>query len=138
MSERIYLDTAPVIYAIERVAFYAPLVDRRLATSDIILVASDLTRLECRVLPLRKGDADLLSDYDQFFEEVVNRVVTLLREVIDRATEIRTRYGFKTPDAIHLAAAVISESDVFLTNDYRLERFTDLSIETVEPTDTSE
>ena len=28
---------------------------------------SDLTRLECRVKPIRLGDASLLADYDAFF-----------------------------------------------------------------------
>jgi hypothetical protein len=28
---------------------------------------SDLTRLECRVKPIRSGDASLLADYDAFF-----------------------------------------------------------------------
>jgi len=34
-------------------------------------------------------------------------------------------------DSLHLAAAVISNCDVFLTNDHRLNRFTGISIETI-------
>ena len=49
------------------------------------------------------------------------------REVIDHAAEIRAKYGFRTPDAIHLAAAVVSSCDVFLTNHHRLDRFTDIT-----------
>ena len=44
---------------------------------------------------------------------------------------IRAQYNFKTPDSLHLAAAVISNCDVFLTNDHRLNRFTGISIETI-------
>lgn len=50
---------------------------------------------------------------------------------MDHATDIRAHYGFKTPDAIHLAAAVVSGCDVFLTNDHRLDRFSDLAVEVV-------
>jgi predicted nucleic acid-binding protein len=69
---------------------------------------------------LREGNTALLHDYDDYFAEVVEEIVVLSRAVIDRATDIRARYGFRTPDAIHLAAAVVSGCDVFLTNDYRL------------------
>lgn len=130
---RIYLDTAPVIYTIEQVPLYAAAVDARLSATGIMLVASDLTRMECRVKPLRDGNTDLLKDYDEFFENAVMEIVALSREVIDRATEIRAQYGFKTPDAIHLAAAVESACDVFLTNDHQLNRFSDIAIEIVQP-----
>ncbi|MCI5218746.1 MAG: PIN domain-containing protein [Candidatus Electrothrix sp. LOE2] len=43
-------------------------------------------------------------------------------EVFDKATELRAQYSLKTPDAIHLAAALVSGCDVFLTNDLRLNR----------------
>jgi predicted nucleic acid-binding protein len=52
---------------------------------------------------------------------------------MDRAAEIRAQYGFKTPDAIHLAAAVVSGGDAFLTNDHRLDRFADIAVETLQP-----
>ncbi len=128
---RVYLDASPVVYTVEQVSPYAAAVDARLSAAGVILVASDLTRLECRVKPLKAGDTALLQDFDEYFEGVIAEVVPLTREVIDRATEIRAQYGFKTPDAIHLAAAVVSGCDVFLTNDQRLTRFTGLTIESV-------
>jgi uncharacterized protein len=130
---RIYLDAAPVIYTVEQVPLYAAAVDARLSAHSVVRVASDLTRMECRVKPLRGGNADLLKDFNDYFEGAVAEIVALSCEVIDRATEIRAQYGFKTPDAIHLAAAVASGCDVFLTNDHRLDRFTDITIEVVQP-----
>jgi predicted nucleic acid-binding protein len=35
----------------------------------------------------------------------------------DRAASIRARYRLRTPDAIHLATAILEGVDVFLTND---------------------
>lgn len=128
---RYYLDTAPVIYTIEQVPGYAQAVDAKLSAKGLVLVASDLTRMECRVKPMRDGDAALLRDFDDYFAGVVAKIVPLSTDVIDHATEIRAQYGFKTPDAIHLAAAIISNCDVFLTNDHRLNRFTGITIETV-------
>ena len=130
---RLYLDAAPVIYAVEQVAPFFPVVDARLSTAGVVRVASDLTRMECRVKPVREENVDLLKDYDDFFADAVAEIVALSREVMDRATEIRARHGFKTPDAIHLAAAVVTRCDVFLTNDHRLDRFPDIALEVVQP-----
>jgi len=79
-------------------------------------VASDLTRLECRVKPLRDENTAVLKDFDDFFEGAIEIMVTLSREVVDLATGIRAHYGFKAPDALHLACAVWSQCEVFLTN----------------------
>ena len=67
---KIYLDSAVVIYLVERVEPYYTLLQTTLDPSDDYL-ASHLTRLECRVLPLRKGDMQLLGDYEAFFGEQV-------------------------------------------------------------------
>jgi predicted nucleic acid-binding protein len=124
----IYLDTAPLIYLVEHVPHYAEIVAKRLSSTDTVVI-SDLTRLECRVKPLREGDNGVLDDFDRFFNESVGAILMLSREVMDRATDIRAYYGFRTPDAVHLAAANVSGCDVFLTNDRRLERFVELPIE---------
>ena len=124
----IYIDTAPLIYLVEHVPQYAEIVAKRLSSTDTVVI-SDLTRLECRVKPLRECDTSVLDDFDRFFNESVGAILMLSREVMDRATDIRANYGFKTPDAIHLAAANVSGCDVFLTNDRRLERFVELPIE---------
>src|SRR6266508_6207621 len=93
------------------------LVHARASEAAVELIASDLTRMECRVKPIRDRDADLLRDFDQFFETIVSALVPLTREVIDLATEIRAESGLRTPDAIHLAAARSAACDSFLTND---------------------
>jgi predicted nucleic acid-binding protein len=51
--------------------------------------------------------------------------------VFRRAAKIRARYNFRTPDALHLAAAVEGACDLFITNDAQLTRFTGLVVEVV-------
>ncbi len=127
---KVYLDSAPVIYLIERTApFYARL--QELLKASDLLILSDLTRLECCVLPLRRGDRLLLADFDSFFATRVAEIVAISTEVIDRATEIRAQYGYKTLDSIHLSAALVAGCDVFLTNDLRLKGFADIQIITL-------
>jgi predicted nucleic acid-binding protein len=128
---RLYLDTAPVIYTVEQVEGFAAAVDERLGRPEVALIASDMTRMECRVKPLREANTELLEDFDTFFADAVAEIVALSRSIIDRATAIRAQYGFRTPDAIHLAAAVESSCEVFLTNDHRLDRFGGIQVEVV-------
>jgi predicted nucleic acid-binding protein len=90
---------------------------------NTLLVISDLSRLECRVKSLRENNRDLLDSYDQFFREVVHQIVPLTTDVIDLAMEIHANFGFATPDALHLAAAIEANCDTFFTNDQRLQRF---------------
>jgi hypothetical protein len=59
------------------------LVDAWLSTPRVIRVASDLTRLECRVKPLRMGDTMLLADFDHFFANDLAEVIALTRTVMD-------------------------------------------------------
>ena len=50
-----------------------------------------------RLVALRK-DAGL---FDAFFAKRDLRVIEVSASVIERATELRARYGLKTPDALH-------------------------------------
>src|SRR5215210_3263097 len=112
---RLYLDAAPVIYLVEDIESYRFIVQSYLTRPGSELVATDLTRLECRLGPLRRANPELLRDFDEFFEFDVDEIVPLSRAVMDRATEIRAQYAFATPDAMHIAAALVSKCDVFLT-----------------------
>ena len=127
----IYLDTAPVIYLVEESAPFNLRVAARLNQSpDDRFIASDLTRLECRVKPLRQNDAPVLNLFDKFFASL-SQIIELPTPVFDLATRIRADYGFKTPDSLHLAAAMHANCEIFYTNDHRLDRFSGLSIEVV-------
>ncbi|MGH7171944.1 MAG: type II toxin-antitoxin system VapC family toxin [Gemmataceae bacterium] len=49
--------------------------------------------------------------------------------VCDRAADLRVKYRFKTPDALHLAAAIEHACDRFLTNDVQLKSCTEITVE---------
>jgi uncharacterized protein len=128
----IYLDSNIVIYLIEQSPPFgarATACIAALTAAGDAIVVSDLTRMECRSNPVAAADQVTLDLYDVFFGQAVARLMPLSRAVVDRATEIRGRYRFKTPDSLHLAAAVEAGCQNFLTNDLRLSRFTDLVVE---------
>jgi len=127
-----YLDTAPIIYLVEEVTPFYERASERLRKPHILLATSTLSRLETRVKPLREKNQDGLQQFEDFFSSKIILEIGISLEVIDKATELRAKYNFKTPDALHLAAAITSACEVFLTNDHRLDRCTEIKIETLE------
>jgi uncharacterized protein len=127
--ERIYLDSVVLIYLVEQCPPWFTRIRTRLTTASVQIVVSDLTRMECRVKPLAVGDTVLLAAFDAAFGG--SELAPITSAVFDRATRIRAVTRFKTPDSIHLAAALESGCDVFLTNDTRLSAFTDIAVEIV-------
>jgi predicted nucleic acid-binding protein len=85
--------------------------------------------LECRVLPLREENAELLEDYEEFFSGLPSGLISLDARVFEKTTDLRARYNFRTPDALHLAAAIVNECQLFLTNDAHLTRCTEIEVE---------
>lgn len=81
--------------------------------------------------PYRSNDAAAIADFDDFFRNRLVAVLTVDRAVCDRAARIRAAFPFKTPDALHLAAAVEAGCDVFLTNDQQLTQFTGIAVEVI-------
>lgn len=72
--------------------------------------------------PRQKADDNLLGLFDLFFISHDAESIPLTRKVFDLATELRAGYRLKTPDAIHLAAAIDGECTEFWTNDGRLSK----------------
>jgi uncharacterized protein len=77
---------------------------------------------------MRDGDQELLERYDALFGASRVAVLDVSSKVIDRATELRARYGFKSPDAIHLATAIEYAASEFWTADAGLARCTDVVV----------
>jgi predicted nucleic acid-binding protein len=132
---RLYLDTCCIIYLIETSSPLHGTVAQRLLTHRADpraeLVTSRLSRLECRVKPLRDADTKLLLDYEAFFSARRLFIVELSAAVIEQATDLRARYGFKTPDSLHLATAIVAQADVFLTGDAALSKCSEVNVEVV-------
>lgn len=118
---RIYFDACAVIYYVEQHPQYFPTIDARINDPRTQVVVSELCRMECRVRPVRMKDETLLRLYDTFFAAPDVVTAALGRGAFEKATQLRADHGLKTPDALHLAAAIEAGCDEFWTNDRRLE-----------------
>ena len=82
------------------------------------LAVSDLVLLECLVQPLATGNVGAETNVRRFLERCLSFPLT--SAVFERAAHLRAQHRLKTPDAIHLAAALEYGCDEFWTNDRRL------------------
>jgi uncharacterized protein len=129
---RLYLDSSAIIYAIEGApGFREPVLEHiaKAESSGGVILTCLLSRLECRVKPLRDQNSVLLSLYEEFFTRRNLEMIQITVSVIDRATELRVRYNFRTPDSLHLAAAIVAGADSFVTGDAALGRCAELSVQ---------
>ena len=97
---------------------------RHILKSQLIhhtIYSSELARLETRLLAIRTNNQDSLKLFDAFF--AICEMVELNRAVFEQATQLRANNQLKTPDALHLAAAMQAECEEFWTNDKQLINF---------------
>lgn len=134
---RLALDASALIYLVEGSTTVRKHMSRRvdavLADPAGQLLASRVARLECRVKPLRDNNDALLEEYEAVFGADEFVLLDVTAAVLDRATELRARHGFKTPDAIQLASAIEAGADAFVTGDAGLAKCPGMTVEVVAP-----
>lgn len=129
-----FLDACAIIYQVEAVAPYqarlaALLAALRRSEPGLVLVASRLSRIECRSKPLHERHAELLGRYDAFLGADGLLIVEITADVVDLATAIRAEFRLKTPDAIQAASALtLGAGTVFVTSDPIFERVHGLDV----------
>ena len=131
-TRRLYLDSALLIYWVEGHSDYIAKMDRIIGVieaSPLQGLTSVLTLTEVMVQPLRTGNTDLAQEYHDI---LVSRddytLVSITAEIAISAGAIRAHYNLRTPDAIHVATAIQTDCDAFLTNDADIRRVTDLNV----------
>ena len=127
----VYVDTAIIIYSMERFSDYFPLLEpmwRQLQTSEIQVITSELTLLETLVMPLRNGNTDLIDRYEGILLSSEISLIPISQTVLKQAASLRSTTNLKTPDAIHAATALNLNCTIFLTNDAGLRNIPALSV----------
>jgi predicted nucleic acid-binding protein len=113
---KVYLDSCMIIGLIE-----GDVTQRRVLKTQLLnhaIYSSELARLETRLLAVRTNNQDSLKLFDGFFAAC--EIVELDRAVFEQATLLRANSQLKTPDALHLAAAIQAGCEEFWTNDKQL------------------
>lgn len=129
---RLFLDTAPIIYYVEKNPHYLARVEvvfDHLDNGSLTAVTSPVTLAECLVTPYRLGLAQLQRD---FFDLIVYGSNTIFfpidHEQARQAAELRARYNLTLSDSLQIAAAQAAGCEAFLTNDTLLKRVAELRV----------
>lgn len=131
-ARRLYVDTAPLIYYFEVNPAYIAKMDRifdLFTASPLVAFSAVHILTEIMVKPLRTGNQALAAEYrDILVNSAVYTLVSITVPIADAAADLRARYNLRTPDALHVAAALSSGCDAMLTNDTQLKRVHELPI----------
>lgn len=132
LGHTVGLDTAPLIYFIEKHPRYFPglqpffeAVDR----GDIEIVTSALTLTEVLIHPLRQRSQELARQYSSILLHAAHvRTLPVSTLIASEAARLRADFGYKTPDAIQLATALSGHATFFVTNDEALASVSGLKV----------
>lgn len=131
-AKTIGLDTMVFIYHMEDHPKYAMITEKLfdgIEHGKPSGVTSILTLIELLIKPKREGNLIAISDYKDIVLTFPNlTVMDVNLKVSDIASDIRARYGIKTPDAIQIATSMVGGAQSFITNDERLKRVKDITI----------
>ena len=126
------LDTAPVIYFVEKHPQYDALVTevfQRIDNDVLVGITSVVTFTEVLVQPIRKGDTKLQQEYSELLLHSANfETMPIDADTAKRAATLRAVYNLRTPDALQIATALEFNCQAFLTNDTQLKRVTELRV----------
>ena len=125
VGSRVYLDTAPVIYSVEKNPEYWPLMQDLWSVAEsgnVEIFTSELTLLETLVQPIRDKDPALVQAYEELLLGSDVRLVPISISVLREAVTLRATLNLKTPDAIHAATSILSGCDQLVSNDDSFRR----------------
>jgi len=130
------LDSALFIYHFEEHPRYQVLcteVFDAMEASAIQAVTSTVTLVEVLLQPLAKGAQELAFRYEQYLRGGPSLTLRSLDpDLAPQAAQLRAHYQLRTPDAIQIAAALAFGARLFLTNDNRVRKVTEIEVVVLE------
>ena len=130
-SSRIYLDTAPIIYSVERIPNYWPLMHtlwQTAAADSIQIFTSELALLETLVMPIRQNSQTLITTYETLLTKTDITLCPITTDILRASAALRATQNFKTPDAIHSATALAANCDYIVANDAGFRRLANIGV----------
>lgn len=135
-DSKIYIDTAPFIYYLEKNTLYFDRIRNffmQCHSDKIPLETSVITFEEYCVYPLSIGSNQSIANFEKFIEGMNINVLNIDKQIAFEAAKIRSKYQtFKALDSIHLATAIMSGCKTFITNDKQLRQIQELNVVTMD------
>lgn len=132
MGQIVGVDTGIFVYLLERHPKYLDIVEtyfRQIQSGDITAVFASVGIIELLTGPKQLGQYDIAHQYRDLLADFPNlNIIDLNETVIDLSSDLRAQYHITTPDAIHLASAIYSGANKFITNDKALKKVKEVKV----------
>lgn len=133
MGQKIGIDTPVIIYLLEKNPSHldsARKIMRQVQSGRFQAVFSAIGLIEILTGPKKHGSYELAAQYREMIAHFPNLEIRGIDEsIIDTASSLRAQYKIATPDAIHIATAVVFGAKKFITNDKALNKIKEISVE---------
>ena len=97
--------------------------------TGITLASSVILLTEVLPQPRKVGNAVLEQEYrDILLYSRGYHLFVVTPEIAEAAAGLRAHYNLRTPDALHMATAIVAGCDAFLTNDAKFKRVTEMRV----------
>lgn len=127
-GKKVALDSMILIYLFEGNAFYSKTIQRLMREIDQVILSTFLLG-EVTAGLYRSGNTELAERFFDFVHANPNiKLHAFDLNAAMRFSELRVKSKFSAPDCIHLATALESKADYFLTNDKRLKSFREIKV----------
>jgi len=130
--EIIGLDAMSFIYHFEKKPHFGPITKvlfAHIQAGRVSAVISVLVAGEVLTGVKKVGNREMILRYRHIFGEFPNLTLhDADMRVMEKMSDLRTAYGLKTPDAIHMATALLNGAQAFVTNDTSLKRVKELDV----------
>lgn len=132
MGQIVGIDTGIFVYLLEHHPKYLDIVEtyfRQIQAGHIAAVFASIGIIELLTGPKQLGQYDIAHQYRDLLGGFPNlNIIDLNESVIDLSSDLRAQYHLSTPDAIHLASAIYSGADKFITNDKALKKVKEIKV----------
>jgi predicted nucleic acid-binding protein len=128
---KVYLDTSPIIYSVEKHADYWQLLTplwQSLKANEIEVYTGELTLLETLVQPIKQNNQTLISAYESLLTTTEINLLPISLDILRESANFRATQNLKTPDAIHAATAFSANCEYLITNDDGFKRVSNINV----------
>lgn len=133
MGKTLALDSMLFIYLFEKDPRFFSLVSplfKKIESGKIKAVTSIITFLEVLSAPKLEEEPEKLNVFTQFFQKTPNlNIIKVDWEIANSAAQLRRQHEYlRTPDSLQIAAALSAGSQVLITNDQKLLKYSTLRL----------
>lgn len=129
----VYMDANCFVYSVEHIEPYYTILDtvwQSVNSGNLTIVTSEMTLLEVLVKPIKMKATNTVAAFRSVLHRQPQvRMMPITQLVLEEAATLRATTSLKTPDAIHMATALLSSCTLLLTNDAAFRQMASIPVQ---------